>query len=257
MATATISHLREGYHTLTPYMVLNNASQTIDFMKQAFGAEEKSRYVDEAGRIMHAEVRIGDSMVELGEANEQFPVRPCALHIYLPDADAAYERAVGAGATTLHAPVDQPYGDHEASVRDPGGNNWYIATHLGGKHVPEGLRTVTPYLHAAGADKLIDFLKQAFAAEEMGIYRSEDGTVVHAKLRIGDSVLEMGEAHGQWGPMPMGLHFYVADTDAVYRRAMEAGAKSLYVPEDKPYGERSGGVIDVAGNSWFIATPLK
>lgn len=257
MATATVSHLREGFHTLTPYLVVNGAVQTIDFMKQAFGAEEKGRYPAPDGRIMHAEVKIGDSMVELGESNEQFPNRPGALHIYLPDADAAYERALAAGATTLHAPVNQPYGDHEASVRDPAGNNWYIATHLGGRHVPEGLRTVTPYLHAAGTDKLIDFLKQAFGAEEIGVHRSEDGTVVHAKLRIGDSVLEMGEAHGQWQAMPMGLHFYVPDTDAVYRRAMEAGAKSLFAPEDKPYGERSGGVLDVAGNSWFIATPLK
>jgi PhnB protein len=257
MATAKLNPIPAGLYTITPYLIVNGAAQFIDFMKQAFGAEEIARFAAPDGRLMHAEVRIRDSKIEVGDSNEQYPPRPGALHIYVPDADRVYESALAAGATSLHALTDQPYGDREGSVRDPLGNNWYIATHQGGSHVPEGLRTVTPYLHASGSDKLIEFLKEAFTAEELGVYRSEDGTVLHAKIRIGESVIEMGESHGQWQPMPMGFHFHVPNTDAIYARALEAGAKALYPPEDKPYGERSAGVLDPAGNSWFIATALK
>jgi uncharacterized glyoxalase superfamily protein PhnB len=80
--------------------------------------------------------------------------------------------------------------------------------------------------------------------------------VTHAKIRLGDTILEMGEAHGEYEPMPTGLHFYVPDVDAVYARALEAGAASICHPTDQPYGERLGGVRDPAGNSWFLATPL-
>jgi PhnB protein len=78
----------------------------------------------------------------------------------------------------------------------------------------------------------------------------------HAKIRIGDSIIEMGEAHGQWQPMPTALYMYVPDVDAVYNRALEAGATSLSVPVDQPYGYRNAGVEDPFGNRWFIATPV-
>lgn len=257
MATTTIQPIREGLHTITPYIITTDASRFIDFLKQAFGGEEKLRVPLPNGSIMHAEVKIGDSMIELSDGSERYPSRPAAIHIYLPDADAAYERALAAGATSLHAPVDQPYGDHEASVRDPFGNNWYIATHLGASYIPEGLRTVTPYLHLNGADRFIEFVKDAFGAEEVAVHRTgETGPIVHAKVRFGDSIVEMSEAHGQWQPLPTGLHMYVPDVDAVYERALRAGAESLSPPTDHPYGERGAGVVDPAGNKWFIATPL-
>ena len=80
--------------------------------------------------------------------------------------------------------------------------------------------------------------------------------MTHAKIRLGDTILEMGEAHGEYEPMPTGLHFYVPDVDAVYARALEAGGTSISAPIDQPYGERGAGVQDPAGNSWFLATPL-
>jgi PhnB protein len=244
--------------TLMPYLVAQGAARLVDFMKQTFGAEEMERFTKADGTIMHTAVRIGDSIVELGDGNEQFPARPTALHVYVPDADAAYQRALAAGATSLHEPVDQPYGDHEASVEDTAGNKWYIATHLqSGSYVPAGLRAVTPYLHPHGTDRLIEFLKQAFGAEEAEVYRDPaDGPIVHAKIRIGDAVIEMSEAHGPYQPMPTGLHYYVADADAVYQRALDAGGISKSAPADQPYGERNATVNDPAGNSWFIATRL-
>lgn len=121
-------------------------------------------------------------------------------------------------------------------------------------HIPEGFHTVTPYLVVPGVARLIDFLRDAFGAEELGRYAGADGRIMHAVVRIGDAMVEMGEPSEQWAPMPCALHLYVEDADAVYARAIQAGGVSLYEPDDKPYGDREGGVRDPSGNSWYIAT---
>ena len=256
-ATTTIS-LREGFHSLTPYIIVRGAAQFIEFVKEVFGAEEKLRVpTQEGSRIMHAELKIGDSMIELSDGNEQYPPGAAAIHVYVRETDTVYRRALDAGAISLHPVEEKPYGERSGSVKDPFGNHWYIATHHGPSHIPEGLRTVNSYLHAIGADKLIDFVKQAFGAEEVDVYRAKaGGSVTHAKIRLGDTILEMSEVHGQYEPIRMGLHFYVSDVDAVYHRALLAGATSISAPSDQPYGERAAGIKDPAGNSWFLATPL-
>jgi len=118
---------------------------------------------------------------------------------------------------------------------------------------PDGFHSVNPYVMVPRAAKLLDFLKQAFDAKEMGRYL-DGGRIAHACVKIGDSMVEMADSTEQWPPMPGAFHFYVPDIDAVYERAVKAGATSLQLPEDKPYGERSGGVKDVCGNVWYIAT---
>lgn len=118
--------------------------------------------------------------------------------------------------------------------------------------VPDGYHTVTPYLTVKGVAGLIDFLKQAFDAVETERLPGPDGKVGHAEVRIGDSVVMMGEAPGE--PMPAMLYLYVADADASYKRALEAGATSLMEPADQFYGDRSGGVKDPFGNCWYVAT---
>ena len=155
----------------------------------------------------------------------------------------------------MYAPMDQPYGDRESGVKDLSGNHWYIATHKGASYIPEGLRTVTSFLHPRGAARMIDFLKQAFGAEEQDRAQSPDGVIHHATMRIGDSMIEMGEAHGEWQPMATMFYLYVDDVDAWYRRALEAGATSHQEPEDQPYGDRVGAVADAFENIWYIATP--
>ena len=257
MTTTGVKPIREGFHTITPYLIGPGAAELIEFLKQAFGAIEVFRAKRPDGAIMHAEVRINDSMIEMGDATAQYPPVPAAIHLYVEDVDAVYSRALQAGATSMQEPVDQPYGDREAGVKDPSGNHWYIATHRGARHVPEGLRSVTPYLHPRGAAQLIDFLKKAFGAEEAFRAESPEDTIVHAKVKIGDSILEMGEAHGEYQPMPCVLHLYVNDTDALYARALRAGATSLLEPRDEPYGDRCAGVKDPFGNQWFIATHIK
>jgi PhnB protein len=95
------------------------------------------------------------------------------------------------------------------------------------KPVPEGYRTINPYLIVRGVTKLIDFLKSVFGAEEMERFTDSDGGVTHAEVRIGDSVVMMGEATNDWKAMPASLYIYVKDTDDAYNRALQAGATSL------------------------------
>lgn len=122
------------------------------------------------------------------------------------------------------------------------------------KPIPDGYHSVTPYLVVEGVAKLIEFLKQAFDATEKERMSRPDGTVMHAEVKIGDSVVMMGEAAGEFSPMPSMLHLYVNDTDAVYKRAMEAGATSVREPADQFYGDRSAGIKDPCGSTWYIAT---
>jgi PhnB protein len=254
-AVMTTTAMRAVIRTVIPYLAVRPAVELIDFVKRAFNAQELLRTTGSAGGV-HAEVLIGDSrlMIGGGGAWSGAPT-PTGLHLYVPDADQVYRNALEAGAESLHAPVGQPYGDREASVKDLAGNHWYIATHRTGGHVPAGLGTVTPYLHPRGAPALIEFMKQAFAAEEMAIHRGPDGVVVHAKVRVGGSIIEMGEAHGEWAPMPTMFHVYVDDVDAWYRRALAAGASSQEAPALQPYGERRAAVRDAHDNQWYLATP--
>ena len=122
--------------------------------------------------------------------------------------------------------------------------------------IPEGYRTVTPFLHVAEAAKLIDFLQQAFAAKVVYRMDAPDGSVKHAEVKIGDSMVMIGQApEGQ--NMPSMLYLYVPDTDALYISAIAAGATSIREPADQFYGDRSGGVRDFCGNQWWIGTHIE
>ncbi|MGH9871539.1 MAG: VOC family protein [Pyrinomonadaceae bacterium] len=246
---------KQASHTVTPYLTVKRAEQLVEFVKQAFGANEVFRTIGSAGGL-HAEVTIGDSKLMIGgyEAVEEIPT---ALHLYVPDADTVYQRALDAGATSVEEPVDQFYGDREAGVKDPTGNVWWIATHklgLPGTYIPEGLRPVTPFLHPIGAPGLIEFMKQAFSAEEISREQSPEGMIHHAMVRIGDSMIEMGEAHGDAMPMPPALFVNVDNLEETYERALRAGATSLQPPTTQAYG-RTAWVKDAWDNIWYLAAP--
>jgi PhnB protein len=123
---------------------------------------------------------------------------------------------------------------------------------------PSGYSTVSPYLIASGAQAVIDFLKQTFGAEPLRRYDLPDGSIMHAEVRIGDTVVMIGEAGENWPAVPAHLHVYVEDVDATYRRALEAGGVSVQRPERKGGDDdRRGGVKDPAGNTWWIATQVE
>ncbi len=125
-----VSHQPENYQTVIPYIHATGATRLIAFIKEVFEAKEIALYHRPDGTVGHAAFRIGDSVVELADSGPDWPAMPCALQVYVPDTDAAYARAMKAGATSLSAPVTQFYGDRTANVRDVCGNNWYIATQI-------------------------------------------------------------------------------------------------------------------------------
>ncbi len=260
MAKPTVPAIPRGFHTVTPYVIAPDGPALVEFAKQAFGAEETFRATGSAGGL-HAEVRIGDSMLMMGGGipGREFNFAPNshALHIYVENADAVYKAALAAGATSLDEVRDQPYGERSGSVKDLAGNFWYIATHQGKSYIPKGLHSVNAYLHPLRAEPLIGFLKRAFGAEEIAKYASPDGVVQHAQVRVGNSVLEMGESHGKYPPMAAMFYLYLPDVDAAFKRAVSAGANPLSQPEDQPYGDRTASVKDAFGITWYLATHIK
>ena len=253
----SLHYMRPGFTSITPYILVAGGTRFVEFLKAAFNGVERLRVPAPDGTIMHAEVAVGNGMIELGDANDQYPATPVTLHHYVDDADATYTRALQAGATSIYPPTDDhPSGDRWGAIQDQFGNRWYIATPKGWTPGPKGLRSIQPYLHLRDAHKMIPFLESAFSAEALGVHKSPEGHVLHATIRIGNATLEIDEAHGEFQPMPCYLHIYVPDTDALYAQALRAGATSVQAPTNKPYGDRAAGVKDPFGNSWFIATYL-
>jgi PhnB protein len=118
------------YNTVTPFLYVSNVPRLLKFLKEAFGAEEKMQHLAPDGAVMHAEVKIGDSMVMMSERSISYPEMPCQLYLYVNDADEIYDKALDAGATAFREPADQFYGDRSGAVTDPCGNIWWISTHI-------------------------------------------------------------------------------------------------------------------------------
>lgn len=125
-----VKPIPEGYHTVTPYLVVEGAAGLIDFLKQAFDAEEIFRMPGPNDTIGHAEVKIGNSMIMLADASAEHPASACMICLYVEDVDTLYQRAVAAGATSIKEPANQFYGDRSGGVKDASGVNWWISTHV-------------------------------------------------------------------------------------------------------------------------------
>jgi PhnB protein len=253
MTTSAAAPIREGLRTLTPFIAVPKAPELIEFLKRTFDAEETSRHPHGPDGFV-AGLKVGDSdLLIMGGESVQGHERIGAFHVFVPDCDATYKRAIEAGGISLGEPADRPYGERSGFVKDSAGNYWYIATRFASNVAAEGAGSVVPYAHPAKARPFIDFLKRAFGAQEMFAYE-HDGRVMHAAVRIGDAVLEMGESPDF---LPSSFYLHVDDCDAVYQRAIEAGATSLWPPTDQAYGDRTAGLLDPFGYQWMPATPIK
>ena len=140
----------EGYHTITPHLIVRDAARAIEFYKQAFGAKERGVMKGPDGKVMHAELQIGDSIVMLADEMPEFGSRspqsiggsPTGLHIYTDNADAAFDRAVKAGAQVEMPVMEQFWGDRYGKLKDPFGHSWSVATHvkdLSGEEMKRGM----------------------------------------------------------------------------------------------------------------------
>lgn len=123
----TVKPIPDGYHNVTPFLLVQGVPKLLDFLREAFGAKEIVRTGNGPG--MHAEVRIGDSVVMMGDVGDGART-PAAIYLYVENVDETYRRAVTAGAASQREPADQSYGDRSAAVTDPCGNTWFIATHI-------------------------------------------------------------------------------------------------------------------------------
>ena len=132
-----VKHIPDGYHTVTPYLIVNDGVRALDFYQRAFGAKERMRMPQPDGRIGHAEVEIGDSRIMLADEFPEMDARspktvggsPVSIMLYVEDVDAVFKQAIGAGAREVRPVADQFYGDRLGSLQDPFGHKWHIATH--------------------------------------------------------------------------------------------------------------------------------
>jgi uncharacterized glyoxalase superfamily protein PhnB len=125
------SYKPDGYTSVSPYLIVDGASATIDFLQRVFAADEIQRFADPAGRIMHAEVRIDDTVVMIADGADGWPPVPSHVHVYVRDVDATYKRALEAGATSVQEPVKKDDPDKRGGVKDAGGTTWWIGTKVG------------------------------------------------------------------------------------------------------------------------------
>ena len=123
--------LPEGYHTITPYFTVSDADQLLEFLVEAFGGVIVATNRYPTGRIQHARVRVGDSVIMINESNEQYPVNVSQMHLYVDDVEIVFSKALSAGAVSIMEPNKRPHGDRMAGFKDPCGNIWWIATPAG------------------------------------------------------------------------------------------------------------------------------
>jgi uncharacterized glyoxalase superfamily protein PhnB len=165
--THMVRPIPEGYHTVTPFVIVKGAAQFIDFLQDAFGAVELGRVTGEDGAIGHAEVRIGDSVVMMFDAKEGWPDTPAFLGLYVEDCDAVYRQALQAGAASVTRPTNVPWGDRVCRVRDPFGNLWWIQTRIENVSAEEeGMRY--------GQQEYIDAMNYVQSAEFFPSAQSKD-----------------------------------------------------------------------------------
>jgi PhnB protein len=154
----SVKPIPDGYHTVTPYLIVNNAARAIDFYKRAFGATELVRMEQPGGKVGHAEIEIGDSRIMLADEFPEMGARspeslggsPVSMLIYVEDVDARFRQAISAGAKELRPVKDQFYGDRSGTLADPFGHTWTIGTHTEDVTPEEMDRRMAKYMEMQG-----------------------------------------------------------------------------------------------------------
>ena len=124
----SVNYKPDNYSTVSPYLIVDGASDTIAFLETVFDAIELRRFPNEEGKLLHSEVRLGDSVLMIADRGDGWEAVPAHVHIYVPDVDATYQRALAAGATVVQAPEKKDDPDKRGGVKDAGGTTWWIAT---------------------------------------------------------------------------------------------------------------------------------
>jgi PhnB protein len=149
----SVKAIPEGFHSVTPFLVVDGAEKLMDFIVKAFGGEIMANFKLDDGKIMHATVKIGDSQIMITDAMENMPAMPCMLYLYVEDVDAVYKQALAAKGVSLREPTDEFYGDRSAGIKDAWNNQWWIATHQEELSVEEIKRRQEEFLAGAAANR--------------------------------------------------------------------------------------------------------
>lgn len=309
-----VDPIPEGFHTLTPSLVVDDVAAAVTWYTTTLGAEHLYTMDGPDGKAMHAEIKVGDSIVMLSpedpEHDQKSPKTLKAtngsLHVYVADVDATFKAAVAAGATSMMAVEDMWWGDRFGEVKDPFGHLWSLGTRkeevpadvmktraeaavaamkTGKKYTweraapatnfkPEGYFTVTPSIVVKGGPEVLDFYKAALDAVVVTSTLAPDGSLLHAELKIGDSMMMMSsEMPPQKGPMaemaayakapvtlggaPVQLMVYVPDVDASVTKAIAGGAAMVMEVDDMFWGDRYALATDPSGTPFGIATHIE
>ena len=310
---AEVSPIPDGMHTLNPSLVVDDVAAAIEFYKTALGAEHRYSLEGPDGSPVHAEILIGDTIVSLSPENaDRHQASPKSLegsngslHVYVEDADATFQAAIDAGATERMAVADMWWGDRYGEFLDPVGHRWTVATRtenvpaevmkeraaaamaaMGeGKeytwekgeaapsYKPDGYWTVTPALTISGGADAVAFYEAALGAEVITSNPMPDGSLMHAELKVGDSMLMLSSEMPAEGPMaelaayvkapanlkgsPVQLMLYTDDATTAQAKAIEGGATERMAVADMYWGDRYGVVSDPSGTTWGIATHIE
>jgi PhnB protein len=138
MSKGKVKPIPDGYHNVTPYLIVDGAAKALDFYKQAFGAKERMRMGSPGGKVGHAEIQIGDSVIMLADEHPEMDARgprafggsPVTVHLYVDNVDATVKSAEAAGAKIMRPVQDQFYGDRSGTIEDPFGHRWHVSTHV-------------------------------------------------------------------------------------------------------------------------------
>jgi PhnB protein len=312
-AAPTVDPVPEGFHNVTPSLVVTDLPGAVEFYQKAIGAEHVYTHDGPDGKPMHAEIKVGDSIVMLSAENpDQNQKAPTtlkgsngSLHVYVEDVDAVHKAAIEAGAKEWMPVADMWWGDRFSEVLDPFGHRWSLGTHqedvppeamkeradaataamAAGKeytwekgaaaasYKPDSYFTVTPSLVVKGGQEAVDFYTKALGAEVVTSMVTPDGNLMHAEVKIGDSMVmlsgqmpaegpmkehaEYAKAPADLGGAPVQLMVYVPDTDAALATAVGAGAAKVSDPQDMFWGDRYALVTDPSGTPWGIATHIE
>ena len=242
-----------------PVLRYDNAPAALDFLVAAFGFEKASDHRLPDGRVAHADLRFGPSVVGISSVGTSPPESPWAsvrqgVYIVVDDPDGAYARAQTAGADIPLPIADQSYGSRDFTLRDPGGHLWAFGTYA--MERGSGAPTVVPEVLYRDAHSAINWMQHAMGFRTSLTVPSEDGSVKHAELRLGDGVVFVGSAatSGRFRGLTHFTNLHVADPDTHCVRAKAAGATIVMEPQLAPFGARFYAAHDPEGFLWWIST---
>jgi uncharacterized glyoxalase superfamily protein PhnB len=242
-----------------PVLRYNEAPAAIDFLIAAFGFERASDHRLPDGRVAHADLRFGASVVGVSSTGTSPDGSPWAavrqgIYIVVDDPDAAYARAQAAGADIALAIADQSYGSRDFTLRDPEGNLWGFGTYA--MERGSGAPTVFPEMMYRDARAGIQWLQVTTGFRPTLIVPNDDGSLKHAEMRRDDGVIFVGTAptEGQFAGLTQFVNLQVADPDRQYSRAKAAGATIVMEPQLAPFGARFFAARDPEGFLWWVST---